>query len=476
MTKKLRGLGLLLLAVITVYGCSASSQAVKRGDELLLTKNYYGASIEYLSALSLESDNKDAKLKLCQVSKQAYEQKLAIAENFEKSTEYANALSEYKDIASLIDKINANNCLNFTPVNAKKKTEEMKLAISEKYYKEAEHAFGSENYSGAIDIYKQALQHNNPYKDCKDKIAESYYRIATKLLAQEKLRDAVLNFMYADNAVDGYKDARTLVNKYKAVADEKDADRHYREGVDLATAQKYRDAANEFKSATSFVPVYKDAKELMSKYKTMADEKDAQTHYNKAVELAKADNFRTASEEFQTVTSFVADFKDAKSLASKYKNMADEKDALDHYEKGKMFMSQNDFQSAEKEFISSNNYIQGYKDALALAEKAKNAMPNESQMASAVERALGQEIPVSWVGNLMGGRGAKLSTVEVVRIGIYNDRQRYWPMQIHVIGRCLLNDPFNQNKVVSFDKVGDFAFYRDDYGTWQASMQGGMFQ
>jgi hypothetical protein len=75
----------------------------------------------------------------------------------------------------------------------------------------------------------------------------------------------------------------------------------------------------------------------------------------------------------------------------------------------------------------------------------------------------------------MGGHKANLEQIEVVRIGIYNERRGYWPMKIRCVGTCYLKDPFNKNKVVAFDAIADFYFVRDDYGDWQAVLPGGVF-
>ena len=145
-----RKLTLLIVFILFAYGCSAAYQAVKRGDELLQMKNYYGASQEYLSALRLEHDNKDAKMKLCQISRQAYEQKLSIAENAEKTSDFESAMRQYSDLANFLDRVSSYNCLNFAAINARAKITEMKSSSSEKYYKEAESLFANEDYSNAI--------------------------------------------------------------------------------------------------------------------------------------------------------------------------------------------------------------------------------------------------------------------------------------------------------------------------------------
>ncbi len=107
---------------------------------------------------------------------------------------------------------------------------------------------------------------------------------------------------------------------------------------------------------------------------------------------------------------------------------------------------------------------------------ASRGGPTGEEIHKAIQRSLGSEVPVSWVGNLMGGRNAVLNSTEVVRVGIYNKEKKYWPLKVRVQGSCKLNDPFNQKKTASFNKIADFAFFRDDYGDWQAVLLGGMFQ
>jgi tetratricopeptide (TPR) repeat protein len=205
---------------LLAYGCSQASQAIKRGDELFTAKNYYGAALEFINALNLEADNKDAKMKLCQISKPAYEQKLDMAISYEKTSDFESALPQYQELSFFIDKLNSYNCLSFPSVNAKQKIIEMKSGASEKYYREAERFFNNDDYSSALSNYQDALKHNNPYKDCNDKIAESYYRIAAKAEKQKNYREAASNYLKGNNTVSGYKDsADKATNLYYALGD-----------------------------------------------------------------------------------------------------------------------------------------------------------------------------------------------------------------------------------------------------------------
>ncbi|RLG29193.1 hypothetical protein DRN98_08650 [Methanosarcinales archaeon] len=102
--------------------------------------------------------------------------------------------------------------------------------------------------------------------------------------------------------------------------------------------------------------------------------------------------------------------------------------------------------------------------------------PSDQEIEIAVKNYLKKQVPISWVGNLMGGKNAQVSSVQVIEVGIYNNDRKYWPMRIRCVGSCELVDPFNQGKRISFDRIGEFILYKDDFGNWQAEMKGGLFQ
>lgn len=445
-----------------------------------------------LLILKLRTDNDHKKtIELFRpVIKIVVDSHLKAAQDNERKLDWGKAIEEYETLQKIRKEIASINPIEEIKIDGKKTKRPLEMPIidvdtkltnaintaAEEHYVKAEDFFEKREYESAIKEYTSAFTFSESYKDSREKTSESYYNIAQYLVSMEEYRDASKKFISADDITNNYKDAKTLASKYEAMADEKNAQICYEKGTAFVITGSFRDASVQFNKAVSFVPNFKDAQALATKYKTIADEKDAQTCYDKGLALVNAGNFRDAGIQFNKAVSFVSSFKDAQALATKYKNMADEKDAQAHYEKGQALMSQNDFKAAEKEFLSANNYLKGYKDALLLAEKARSAMPNDAQIARAVTAALQKDIPVSWVGNLMGGSNAKLNTIKVEKIGIYNDRERYWPMQIRVSGRCSLNDPFNQGKEVSFDNIGDFILFKDDYGEWKAEMKGGMIR
>lgn len=239
-------LGMLLAAGLS--GCATpASEAIKRGDDLLTARNYYGASGEYLTALNFESNNTDAKTKLCRTARQSYDQKLEMATTYEKSSDFESALPQYQDLSQFIEKITSYNCLSFAPINAKQKVAEMKAGASEQFYKEGEKLFLQSDFVNAIRNYQDALRHNNPYKDCKEKIAESHYQIATKAESLKNFRDAANSFVSANEAVSGYKDASE-----KAVAI------YYSLGISFLNQKMCRNAYDDLSKAGKLNDNFKD--------------------------------------------------------------------------------------------------------------------------------------------------------------------------------------------------------------------------
>ncbi len=245
--------GMTSLFLGLVFGCGPAYQAVKHGDELLEMKNYYAASQQYLYALRLEADHKDAKLKLCQTARQAYDQKYEIAAGYEKTSDFESALPQYQELQSFIDGLSRHNCLNFAAINAGQKASEMKTAASDKYYKDAEQYFTGANYSNAITLYKNALKHNDPYKDCTEKIAESYYRLAAAAQTQKSWRDAAENYNHSNETMSGYKDAA-----------DKATSLYYSLGLSFLKKNLCRNAYNDLSAASRINASFKDISAKMN--------------------------------------------------------------------------------------------------------------------------------------------------------------------------------------------------------------------
>jgi hypothetical protein len=73
------------------------------------------------------------------------------------------------------------------------------------------------------------------------------------------------------------------------------------------------------------------------------------------------------------------------------------------------------------------------------------------------------------VHTLIDCRDTQIELIEIKQRGKFNEESKYWPIKAHVKGSCQIS--FLQNsQSKSFDKVGDFLLYQDDYENWKASM------
>ena len=105
------------------------------------------------------------------------------------------------------------------------------------------------------------------------------------------------------------------------------------------------------------------------------------------------------------------------------------------------------------------------------SQESKQKPPSEEIIKKAIAEQLKRQVPMSWAGSTMGGKNAKISLIEIKRIGNFNDREEYWPVRARVKGTCTVESvvrgilPAEQK---SFDQVGDFKLYQDDYAKWKA--------
>ena len=143
------------------------------------------------------------------------------------------------------------------------------------------------------------------------------------------------------------------VRAQRAAAVGNAAEDHYQKGVTYAsTAGSSERAASEFDAAVRFIPDYKDSRELA-----------AASLYRDGASLAKiAGSSERAATLFDGAISHVPDYKDSRQLA-----------AQSLYRDGVDLLTKKDFRTAVTRLRRVDNYVQGFKDSAALAEKAKEA-------------------------------------------------------------------------------------------------------
>ena len=88
--------------------------------------------------------------------------------------------------------------------------------------------------------------------------------------------------------------------------------------------------------------------------------------------------------------------------------------------------------------------------------------PSEQAIKKAITSSLKHKVPMSWSGSLMGGNNAQIGLIEILQIGEFNKKGQYWPVKARVKGTCQA-DFIYKTETRSFDRIGNFKLYKDDY-------------
>lgn len=206
--KKLLSLMLsIALGPLFLIGCGAAHTAIKTGDSSLERGDQYGAASQYLDALRLDPKNTKALTKLSAIAKGAYEQKLSIAKGHRDQGNLPRSLTEYKELALFLNRLDSYKVLTFVPINVEQTIQEVSAGAAEERYQAAESAFNHATYEDAIRQYREAMKFVASYKDSGNKIAEAHYRIATGLEQSGRYRSAAESYTESSKQVTGYRDA-----------------------------------------------------------------------------------------------------------------------------------------------------------------------------------------------------------------------------------------------------------------------------
>jgi len=187
-------LALMIFLAPLLMGVTAQ-RMYKDGSAQEQQGNLYPAALQYLDALDKNQKHKKSKEAIGRVAKGAYEEKLAIAHEYEDQERFANALSEYEALEDFLSRLRGVNAVNFTVVDVRQKMIEMRGAAAEKLYQRGEETFASGHLTHAIDFYRSAQTFKADYKDSTDKIATALYKLGDEELEAKRFRSAATRFV-----------------------------------------------------------------------------------------------------------------------------------------------------------------------------------------------------------------------------------------------------------------------------------------
>ena len=237
----------VMLSIAIIFAGQRAGKLAKSGDKSAAKGNYYIAALSYLDALGKKPKSVKTKDKLSEVAQQAYEQKLSLAEQYKSGGNLESALKEFRELESFVNRLRQYISLNFATIDFRATLSNVSEGAAELRYQSAEGFFNARNHQRAIDEYRAALGLKTPYKDCLDKIAESYHRMGTESESGSSFRRAAECYLKACEIRPDYKDSRQ-----KAVAI------YYALGEYFLDAGYYRTAYEDFSRAQATNPGYAD--------------------------------------------------------------------------------------------------------------------------------------------------------------------------------------------------------------------------
>lgn len=228
-------------------GCAHYNLA-KDGAELATAGNHWGATKKYFESLEKKPGYEKALDGLKLSALPAYKQKLEIAGNYEKQTNYETAAIEYQELYDYCNRLRRLSILNFATIDFEKKIAEMKTGASEAYYVKGDALLNKNDFINAAENYQSALKHNRNYKDSVEKTAECYYREGNKQFSSNQFRGAVSNWKKCWEFKPAYKDSLDNASEVQ-----------YNLAKYFEKKKKFRLAYNDYTHLLEFNPNYKDA-------------------------------------------------------------------------------------------------------------------------------------------------------------------------------------------------------------------------
>ena len=442
--------------VLLLTGCATpSEQQFKLAQQSVQQGDYDAAFNQAAQSLQANIGNYKMIGLFPGITRQAYAQQLSQIDHYKQARKWDQAAHGYDRISAM---------------NRTLKQLQQALALFGNRVNTSKANRAAINSMLAIEPRDVDVQRNDAYKVA----AEAHYANGQRYAKGGAFRQAQSEFAGVLSFINPYRDAGAQAAKNGHLADLADAKMHYRRAVQAVQQQHYRVAANAFARADGFIPGYRDAYALAAKYKAIADQADALIRYRRGKQLAAEHQYRAAATAFTKALSFVPGYRDASLLATRYSRLADRADAGRYYEQGIQLMQADRFAEAARSFARADQFVPGFRDARDMAERAESFVPPDSyQLRHIVQQSVHKGIPLSWLHDVHRGytEDVQIRSVSVLRQGRFNHRREFWPYRLRLSGTCKLEIARGNEQVVGFDTIVDYRLFRNDFGDWQADFR-----
>ncbi len=240
---------LFTLMVTMTFFGCAHKKAYKKALELEKSGQYVQAAEKDLEALDKKSDFTDAKEHLQIIAPKAYEELLGRAENYERNQNWIEAINSWNHMNTLLTRFQRHG-VYLTTINVGEHLTRAKANGLKFYYNNAQQYFLAGDYHRSITAYKNVHKIAGFYLDTKDKLRQAHIRLGDQSLARKEF-EAAVNYYTAARE---YSDDIMRTNQNIAEA-------YYQWAGDLSIKENYREATEKFETCLQIVPNYRDAEQ-----------------------------------------------------------------------------------------------------------------------------------------------------------------------------------------------------------------------
>lgn len=239
---------LSIFLMISLFTQCAHKKAYKKALELEKAGQYLAAAEKDLEALDKKSNFTDARDHLAIIAPKAYQELLSKSENFERNSQWLEAIESWKHLEVLLTRFQRHN-IHVAATDVRGRLARAEQTGSSYYYKQGQQYFSARQYEEAATNFSKVMKISGNYLDTRNKLWESLVKLGDQKL---RMKDFASSIQFYQTSLN-YTDNKDVSNQLIANA-------YYQWAEQFMFEKNYREATEKFESVLQVDPAYRDAK------------------------------------------------------------------------------------------------------------------------------------------------------------------------------------------------------------------------
>jgi tetratricopeptide (TPR) repeat protein len=237
-----------IFLLLSLFTQCAHKKAYKRALELEKSGQYLAAAEQDLMALDKKSNFTDAREHLNIIAPRAYQELLSTAENFERNSQWLEAIDSWTHMEVLLSRFQRHN-IHVTATDVRSRLARAKETGTSYYYNQGQRYFMGRQYEEAATNFSKVMKISGNYLDTRNKLWESLVNLGDQKLRMKDYASSIQFYQASLNYTDNHESSNQLI-----------ANAYYQWAEQYMTEKNYREATEKFESVLQVDPGYRDAK------------------------------------------------------------------------------------------------------------------------------------------------------------------------------------------------------------------------